>query len=244
MKKVFAITLVVIFTVTMMSPVSALDLYSNTVNNVFDDLPSQYANATIIPFGEYWTEGATNARHGSVTGQLNDFDYVYLKADGLGDFTVTFTADKAGLYDFGFTVMGWTASVLRSTNVKIDDSDFVYLAYDYAEENQYHNQYWYGISAVLEAGEHTVTLSLADDFDDTNVKSLYFTNFFYIQTELPAAQADTSAAATEAAEAAATAAVVTAPVETVTAAQTSDIIGIGFAAVAAAVIIVASKKRR
>lgn len=243
MKRILALIITVLLGVAMILPVSALDLYSNTVSNVFDELPSQYANAVIIPFGENWTEGSTNARHGNVTGQINDFDYVYLKADSLGDFTVSFTVDKDGLYDFGFTIMGWTASVLRSTNVKIDDSEFVYLAYDYVEENQYHNHYWYGISAILTAGEHTVTLSLADDFDDSAVKSLYFANFFYIQTELPAVAEETAAnteiaAVTEANE-------VVEATEPVAAPQTADIITVGLAVTAVALSgMIFSKKKK
>ena len=190
MKKIFIYTVTAILVCAMTLPLSALTLHSNQISNVFDELPPQYANAVVIPFGDYWTEGATNARHGNVSGQLNDFDYVYLKDDGLGDFTVSFNVEKDGLYEFGFTLMGWTTSVLRTTNVRIDDSEIIYIAYDYTEENQYHNHYWYGISAVLSAGEHTVTLSLADDFDDTNVKSLYFADLFYIHTELPEEPAD------------------------------------------------------
>ncbi len=204
MKKIPILIITAVFVVLLTFPAFALDLVSDTISNVFDDLPSQFANSVVIPFSDSWTEGATNARHGNVTGQLNDFDYVYLKADDLGDFTVSFTVDKDGLYEFGFTLMGWTKSVLRTTNVKIDDSKFVYIAYDYVEENQYHNHYWYGISAVLTAGEHTVTLSLADDFDDTNVKSLYFANLFYVWNEIPVVEektaAETEAAAEETAE--------------------------------------------
>ncbi|MHB1151499.1 MAG: hypothetical protein ACYCWE_14260 [Eubacteriales bacterium] len=242
MKRNLALNIMVILVVAMMFPVSALDLYSNTVSNVFDELPSEYANAVVIPFSESWTEGATNARHGSITGQINDFDYVYLKADSLGDFTVSFNVDKDGLYHFGFTVMGWTASVLRSTNVKIDDSEFVYLAYDYVEENQYHNHYWYGISAVLSAGEHTVTLSLADDFDDSAVKSLYFANFFYIQTDLPAAVEETAAVTEVAVVSQET---VAAAADPVIAPQTFDIITVGLAAVVVALSgMVLSKKKK
>lgn len=240
MKKVLALTVTVIIMTAMMLPSSALEFYTKTINNVFDELPPQYANAEVIPFGDYWTEGTTNARHGSVTGQLNDFDYIYLKADGLGDFTVSFTVSEKGLYDFGFTLMGWAKSVLRTTNVRIDDSEPVYIAYDYADENQYHNHYWYGISAILEAGEHTVTLSLADDFDDTNVKSLYFANFFYIKTELPTEETEEPVT-----EAAAPVEQNTAPAETVSAPQTADIIVTGCIAAAAAVSgIMVSKKKK
>ncbi|MDD4773142.1 MAG: hypothetical protein PHZ09_05995 [Eubacteriales bacterium] len=238
MKKVLVVALTAMLVCAMTLPLSALELYSNEISNVFDDLPSQYANAVVIPFGDHWTDGATNARHGNVSGQINDFDYVYLKADDLGDFSVTFNAEKDGLYEFGFTLMGWTKSVLRTTNVKIDDSELVYIAYDYTEENQYHNHYWYGISAILSAGEHTITLSLADDFDDTNVKSLYFANFFYIHTDLPAEPEETAPEVVEPVVEADTPAPTQAP-------QTFDIALTGLAAAVTALsgIVIFKKKK-
>lgn len=188
MKKLSTILLIALLTMLFVLPVSAIDWYSDQIANVFDTLPAQFANATVIQFGDQYTEGATNARHGNASGNGNDFDYIYLKADDLGDFSVKFTVPEDGLYEFGFTLMGWTASVLRTTNVKIDDAPFVYIAYDYTEADQHRNHYWYGISAVLTAGEHTMTLSLSDDFDDSAVKSLYFDNFFYVKGELPAVE--------------------------------------------------------
>lgn len=242
MKRTLLCVLSVLIALTLALPASALTWTSDVISNAFDELPAEYANATDVALADFWVEGATNARSGEAIGQLNDFRYVYLKADGLGDFTVPFTVAEDGVYLFAFRIMGWTASVLRSTNVKIDDSSNVYIAYDYTEENQYHNHYWYGISAELTAGEHTMTLSLADDFDDSNVKSLYFADFLYVystpipeaaapETEAPAAETEAPAAETEAA--------------TPAAPQTADLAAASAAAFAAAavVIIAVSKKR-
>ena len=75
--------------------------------------------------------------------------------------------------------MGWKKSVLRATNVKIDDGEFVRMAYDYEDTTENVDHFWSGLSAALTAGEHTLTLSLTPDFDDSNVKTLYYDNFFY-----------------------------------------------------------------
>ena len=75
--------------------------------------------------------------------------------------------------------MAWGKSVPRSTNVRIDDSDWVYVMFDYEEENKELPQYLTGLQIELKKGTHTFTLSLAPDFDDSAVKSLYFDNFFF-----------------------------------------------------------------
>lgn len=170
------------------TPVFALELYSDKIQSQFDNPPDEYANATYVALADSWVEGKTNARHSTADSDYGSYDYIYLKADGLGNYTVKFTVAEDGFYKFGFKIMGWTASVLRSTNVYIDDSKNVYIAYDYVEEDQFKPQYWTGISAVLTAGEHSVTLSLADDFDDSSVKSLYFESFFYVKEDLPTAE--------------------------------------------------------
>lgn len=254
MKKLLSVVIAAVLALVIMTPVSALDFYSTKIENVFDTLPSMYENAVIIPFGEFWVDGETNARHGNASGNMNEFDYVYLKADGNGDFTVPFTVDASGLYEFGFTLMGWEASVPRSTNVQIDDSEYIYISYDYAAEDKHYNHYWYGISAVLEPGEHSITLSLADDFDDAEVKSLYFVNAFYVQGELPAPEElpvvkpveELSVVSTE--NEAADAPVTTSEPEATelkTAAQTSDFIGIVSVALIVSVSgMIVSKKRK
>ncbi len=79
--------------------------------------------------------------------------------------------------------------MLRATNVSIDDGPSLRIEYDYEDADQYHNHYAYGLSAILDAGEHTMTFTLPDDFDDTNVKTLYFDSFFYVSEPLPAEDA-------------------------------------------------------
>ena len=93
------------------------------------------------------------------------------------------------------SIMAWKKSVLRSTDVIIDDAKACYMGYDYVDSDQHKDHYFYGISAILEKGEHTLTLSLSDDFDDKNVKSLYITDFFYVAEEIPEAPAKEAAPA-------------------------------------------------
>ena len=134
---------------------AALEYVTSEITGNFDTLPPEYAGAKTVALTDFFEEGATNARSGTVvgttgdTGEENEFNYVYLKADGLGDYTVPFTVENDGYYFFGFRLMGWTASVPRSTNIRIDDGPWVYIMRDYAEENQHHNDYWTGVSAIL-----------------------------------------------------------------------------------------------
>jgi len=191
MKKFLSLALVLLLAVLMVVPsFAALEMEDDKFENSFT-LPAKYKDAKHIKFVDHFTEGATNARKGS----SNNYNYVYLKEDGKGDFTVKFTVDETALYDFGLTLMGWNKSVLRTTDVIIDDGPACYMGYDYAAEDQHKDFFFYGISAILEKGEHTLTLSLADDFDDKNVKSLYIVDFFYVAEEIPEAPAKEAAPA-------------------------------------------------
>ncbi len=171
MKKVFASILAVVLCAALLIPASAANWKNGTFSSGIDEEPDWYSDAEVVEFEEFFEEGATNARSGNY--------YVYLKNDGKGDFSVQFDVKEDGLYDIGITLMAWAKSVLRSTNVRIDDSDWVYVAFDYEDENKELPQYLTGLQIELTKGTHTFTLSLASDFDDSTVKSLYFDNFFY-----------------------------------------------------------------
>ena len=230
MKKSLSIALALTLALLLAFPTFAVEMVSEKIEYVFDTLPAKYDGATYVALADSWVDGETNARHGTTTDQLNDFDYVYLKDDGKGDFVVKFTVDEKAVYDFGFLIMGWAKSVLRATNVSIDDGPSYRLEYDYVDADQYHNQYAYGLSAILDAGEHTMTFSLPDDFDDTNVKTLYFDSFFYVSEPLPeedTVSTDTSADGTT------------------TAPQTADpiIITVAAAAVSGACAVVFKKRK-
>lgn len=171
MKKLFAAVFALVLCAALLVPVSAVNWKNNTFTSGLDEEPDWYASAEIVEFEDTFEEGATNARAGGY--------YVYLKNDGKGDFTVPFEVKEDGLYDIGITLMAWAKSVPRSTNVRIDDSDWVYVMFDYEDENKELPQYLTGLQIELKKGTHTFTLSLAPDFDDSAVKSLYFDNFFF-----------------------------------------------------------------
>lgn len=171
MKKLFAAVFALVLCAALLVPVSAVNWKNNTFTSALDEEPDWYASAEVVEFEDTYEEGATNARAGGY--------YVYLKNDGKGDFSVSFDVKEDGLYDIGITLMAWAKSVPRSTNVRIDDSDWVYVMFDYEDENKELPQYLTGLQIELKKGTHTFTLSLAPDFDDSAVKSLYFDNFFF-----------------------------------------------------------------
>lgn len=222
MKKYLSIIMVAVLCVLLLVPVgAAAEWVSKDLVSQLDDFPEWVMDADEIPFAEqYPGDGMTNAH----IGYGSSFNYVYLKADDLGDFTVEFSVKEDGLYNIGFKLMAWSKSVLRSTNVKIDDSEWIYIGYDYNDEDQYSEQYWTGLTMNLTKGTHTCTLSLAPDFDNTNVKSLYFCDLLVgyageaaaveavAETEAPETEApETEAPETEAETAAETEAETTAP---------------------------------
>lgn len=222
MKKYLSIIMVAVLCVLLLVPAgAAAEWVSKDLVSQLDDFPEWVMDADEINFGEqYPGDGMTNAH----IGYGSSFNYVYLKADDLGDFTVEFSVKEDGLYNIGFKLMAWSKSVLRSTNVKIDDSEWIYIGYDYNDEDQYSEQYWTGLTMNLTKGTHTCTLSLAPDFDNTNVKSLYFCDLLVgyageaaaveavAETEAPETEApETEAPETEAETAAETEAETTAP---------------------------------
>ena len=222
MKKYLSIIMAAVLCVLLLVPVgAAAEWVSKDLVSQLDDFPEWVMDADEINFGEqYPGDGMTNAH----IGYGSSFNYVYLKADDLGDFTVEFSVKEDGLYNIGFKLMAWSKSVLRSTNVKIDDSEWIYIGYDYNDEDQYSEQYWTGLTMNLTKGTHTCTLSLAPDFDNTNVKSLYFCDLLVgyageaaaveavAETEAPETEApETEAPETEAETAAETEAETTAP---------------------------------
>lgn len=177
MKKVFTVVFALVLCAALLVPVSAANWTNNTFTSGMDVEPDWYADAEVLELEDFFEEGATNARCGDY--------YVFLKNDGKGDFSVQFDVKEDGLYDIGITLMAWAKSVLRTTNVRIDDSDWVYIAFDYEDENKQLPQYLTGLQIELKKGTHTFTMSLASDFDDSTVKSLYFDNFFYAKAADP-----------------------------------------------------------
>ncbi len=174
MKKTLTLALSALLCTALLIPVGAASWITTETVSQLDEYPEWVDSATVVELEEF-NDGTTDAN----TGDSGGFAYVFLKQKGLGDFTVPFKVDKAGTYNIGMQLMAWAKSVPRSTEFKIDDSEWIYVCYDYNDEDQYSDQFVTGLTMYLEAGDHTVTLSLADDFDDSTVKSLYFDKFLY-----------------------------------------------------------------
>ena len=157
----------------------------------FDD-PDWHADAQDIEFEDTWVAGESNAR-------CNDGSYyVYLKNDGLGDYSVEFEVKEDGTYEIAICLMAWEKSVPRATNVKVDDSDWVRLEFDYENEDKQLEQFITGLTIPLTKGTHKLTLGLPDGHDDSTLKTLYFDYFFFRKVEgagAPAAAEPASEAA-------------------------------------------------
>ncbi len=127
---------------------------------------------------------------GQYVGDIGAGSYVYLKApnDVPGTITKTFTVDTDGTYDFSICLMsylyeGQDAQPPRTGLVQIDDGEKYYIG---AVHTTHMEDEWYtGITENLTAGEHTITLYLASDFDNSAVKSCYFKSFAYIDPNAP-----------------------------------------------------------
>ena len=176
------------------APASAADVpHGNWVNRDFTasfDDPAWHESASDIDFEDYWADGETNARSGTY--------YIYLKADGKGDFNVEFEVKDSGYYEFAVCLMAWQKSVPRATDIRIDSSDWIRLEFDYNDEDKELEQFITGLTIWLDKGTHNFTLTLPEGFDDTTLKTLYFDYFFYRflgeSAEIPADAAPASAA--------------------------------------------------
>ena len=171
----FAMILVTVLALS----VGAAEWITKDVTSKLDEAPDWYVEEDAVEL-EVWDMGDTNA-NSSATGAdgIYPSGYVFLKAKGLGNFEVPFDVKESGNYHIGFVLMAWKKSVPRSTTFSVDGAEPIYVCYDYADEDQYSEQFLTGPTMYLEKGEHTLTLALGEDFDDTNVKSLYFDKLIY-----------------------------------------------------------------
>ncbi len=194
MKKLLSVIVSCAMLALMLLPVGAADWTTSEIKSELETHPDWIDTAAVVELEDQFVDGESNAIAASQEGL---FSYVYLKDLGKGDYSVKFTVDKDGLYNIGFMLMAWSKSVNRTTNVKIDDSQWIRIEYDYTDDDQFSEQYWTGPQIELTAGEHTLTLSLTEDFDNENVKSLYFDKFYYA----PAGESTAEAAPAETAPA-------------------------------------------
>lgn len=195
MKNLLKLFLAMLLVSVLALSVGAAEWITKDVTDKLDEAPDWYVEDDAVEL-EVWDMGDTNA-NSSATGAdgIYPSGYVFLKAKGLGNFEVPFDVEESGTYNIGFVLMAWKKSVPRSTTFAIDGSEAIYVCYDYADEDQYSEQFLTGPTMYLEKGEHTLTLALGDDFDDTNVKSLYFDKFIYALAPDAPAAAETAAPA-------------------------------------------------
>ncbi len=138
----------------------------------FDD-PDWHDSADDIEFEDSYVADETNCL-------MNDGSYyVFLKNFGKGDYSVEFETTEDGLYEIAICLMAWQKSVPRATNVKVDDSDWVRLEFDYIDEDKELEQFITGLTVNLTKGTHKLTLGLPEGHDDTTLKTLYFDYFFF-----------------------------------------------------------------
>ena len=191
MKNLLKITFALLLVTVLALSVGAAEWITKDVTSKLDEAPDWYVEDNAVEL-EVWDMGDTNA-NSSATGAdgIYPSGYVFLKAKGLGNFEVPFDVEESGNYNIGFVLMAWKKSVPRSTTFSVDGAEPIYICYDYVDEDQYSEQFLTGPTMYLEKGEHTLILALGEDFDDTNVKSLYFDKFIYA----PAGDAPAAAAA-------------------------------------------------
>ena len=108
MKKYLSIIMAAVLCVLLLVPVgAAAEWVSKDLVSQLDDFPEWVMDADEINFAEqYPGDGMTNAH----IGYGSSFNYVYLKADDLGDFTVE------------FSVNGSTSATITTTKISTANS--------------------------------------------------------------------------------------------------------------------------
>ncbi len=155
--------------------------------------PDDFQGAELFDF--YWYTDGVGLHENAFTSAdgLTSFEYVYLKAYEGEDKSTAFPKEEAyiltefdvpetGVYDFLIEVMAFETAIPRTGLIQIDDGEKFYLSATHGTNHETF-EYFSGLSAYLTKGEHTITIYLAPDFDDSTVKSLFFDNFYYLLDE-------------------------------------------------------------
>ncbi len=173
MKKLLVVTLAIMMLISSMCLITSAAEEPNRVEQTFTK-PESFENVTYVEF-ESSTDNA-----GMRTGTQVGYDYIFLKKDVASPYAnVKFNVAEAGTYEFIIELMAWKGEIPRTSIVQVDNGAKYYIKSIYGDKNLV-TEYCVGIAAELSAGEHTMTVYLADDFDDTNVKSLYFDKFGFM----------------------------------------------------------------
>ncbi len=190
--------------------------------------PAEFLDAEFVEFEDY--DDAAGEYFNSI--DLEDgywFDYVYLKMEAdLPFLTVPFIVDTAGNYEFLIEIMAYETYIPRTALLQVDDGEKVYCRVQH-DEHHLVPEYFTGFTADLNAGIHSMTIYLGDDFDDVTVKSIFFDRFYFIRRgdaigELPEVPTEVpTEAPTEAPTESPTEALTEVATETATEALTSDL---------------------
>ncbi len=144
------------------------------------EMPEDFLDAEFVEFEDY--DDAAGEYFNAL--DLDDgswFDYVYLKMEAdLPFITVPFIVDTTGTYEFLIDIMAYETYIPRTGLLQIDNGEKVYCKVQHDDHHLVH-EYFTGFTAELTAGIHTMTIYLADDFDNTTVKSIFFDRFYFIR---------------------------------------------------------------
>lgn len=129
-------------------------------------------------------EDAAYVLNGASKSETGDAKIVYIKkSHKYPRVSVKFTAPADGTYDI-LVVTGCkdrTAAGACATGlVQIDNGQKYYVKSPCTAANGA-QEYFPGITVELKAGEHDIHFYLADDFNDSDVKSIYFDSFSFVK---------------------------------------------------------------
>ncbi len=196
-------------------PASASSLDMSLVMSL--DPPDDYNDRKFYEF-EYYDDMASG-----YVGEISEgavyYQYIYLKEEDYNPhFTVKFEIEDPGTYDFLIECMAYATDIPRTSILQIDDGELIYITSLHGDRHLI-TEYYTGWQVELEPGTHTMSVFLAEDFDNVTVKSLFFDCFSFINLTPPADQTETE---TEAPTDAPTETVTAAPTDVPTDAPTTD----------------------
>ncbi len=109
------------------------------------------------------------------------FGYIFMKQTVAQPYIkVPFTVAEDGTYTFVFELMAYDSTVPRTGLIQVDDGAECYYIYtEHGNDRHLTTEYYTGITVELTAGEHFIYLYLAEDFNNSTIKSVYFDKFSF-----------------------------------------------------------------
>ncbi len=189
-KLLISLLIVMLLLPSLLLCVSADNVYETL--KMETELPEKFAATDNI---EYLIDYANG--EGVLTNSIQDYglsafyEYVYLKQYNEGPNGEQIPVDESyciyefevaeeGTYEFLIEIMAYEGQKPRTGLVQIDDGPKYYINSVHGDRHLI-SEYYTGLTAKLDAGEHTFTIYLGDDFNDDTVKSLFFHTFSYLR---------------------------------------------------------------